>query len=65
MIAVKPLQDFSFAISEFNRDAIAKALKDIMAFPRLQKIVVHNKTKSVNVGCTMQENDLHIYVTNP
>jgi hypothetical protein len=65
MIEVKPLQDFSFAISEFNKDAIIKALKDIQGFPRLQKLVVHNKTKSVHVGCTMQNNELHIYVTNP
>lgn len=65
MIEVKPLQDFSFAISEFNRDQLAKYLKEVMAFPRLHKIVVHNKTKTVIVGCTMENSELHIYVTNP
>lgn len=65
MIEVKPLSDFKFAVSEFNRDKLASYLKEIMAFPRLHQIVVHNKTKTVNVGCTMQGDELHIYVTNP
>ena len=65
MIEVKPFQDFKFAISEFNRDAVKKALEDILKFPRLREIVVHNKTKTVHVGCAMVENDLHITVTNP
>ena len=53
MIEVSPLHDFEFSISEFNRDKLASYLKEVMAFPRLHKIVVHNKTKTVKVACTM------------